>query len=208
MTEITLGTWANIADIIGAGSIVTGLIVGWIQIRHLRRQQRDAVAINLAQTFYSRDLAKAIATLQPLPDGISLAQLRELGPRYEQAAVTVATSFETMGLLVYKRIAPLDLVLDLAGGIISVMSSKLSRWQQDLREEQQQPPGANGLNGWETRLRRSSMLANRHTCGTKTGGPDSVQTLPEHYGAGVQHIKSWPRPGNRSQAGVANLLSR
>jgi hypothetical protein len=139
MTEITLGTWANIADIIGAGSIVTGLIVGWIQIRHLRRQQRDAVAINLAQTFYSRDLAKAIATLQPLPDGISLAQLRELGPRYEQAAVTVATSFETMGLLVYKRIAPLDLVLDLAGGIISVMSSKLSRWQQDLREEQQQP---------------------------------------------------------------------
>ena len=93
MTEMTLGTWANIAEIIGAGSIVTGLIVGWIQIRHLRRQQRDVVAINLAQTFYSRDLAKAITTLQPLPDGISLAQLREMGPRYEQAAVTVCTSF-------------------------------------------------------------------------------------------------------------------
>ena len=139
MTEMTLGTWANIAEIIGAGSIVTGLIVGWIQIRHLRRQQRDVVAINLAQTFYSRDLAKAITTLQPLPDGISLAQLREMGPRYEQAAVTVCTSFETMGLLVFKRIAPLDLVLDLAGGIVSVMSRKLSRWQQDLRDEQQQP---------------------------------------------------------------------
>jgi hypothetical protein len=139
VTEFTLSTWGNIADIIGAGSIITGLIVGWIQIRHLRRQQRDAVAINLAQTFYSRDLAKAITTLQPLPDGISLAQLREMGPRYEQAAVTVCTSFETMGLLVFKRIAPRDLVLDLAGGIVSVMSRKLQRWQQDLREEQQQP---------------------------------------------------------------------
>jgi hypothetical protein len=38
MTEMTRSTWANIADIIGAGSIVTGLIVGWIQIGHLRRR--------------------------------------------------------------------------------------------------------------------------------------------------------------------------
>ena len=139
MNELSLATWGNIADIIGAGSIVTGLIVGWIQIRHLRRQQRDAVAINLAQTFYSRDLARSIAILQPLPDGISLAELRELGEEYEQAAITVCTSFETMGLLIYKRIAPVDLVLDLAGGIVSVMCKKLRRWQEDLREEQQQP---------------------------------------------------------------------
>jgi hypothetical protein len=139
MNELTLASWGNIADIIGASSIVTGLIVGWIQIRHLRSQQRDAVAINLAQTFYSRDLARAISLLQPLPDGISLAQLRDMGEPYEQAAITVCTSFETMGLLVYKRIAPMDLVLDLAGGIVSTMSKKLRQWQQDLRQEQQQP---------------------------------------------------------------------
>jgi len=139
MTELSLANWGNIAEIIGASSIVTGLIVGWIQIRHLRNQQRDAVAINLAQTFYSRDLARAIALLQPLPDGISLAQLREKGEAYEQAAITVCTSFETMGLLVYKRIAPMDLVLDLAGGIVSTMCRKLRQWAEDLREEQQQP---------------------------------------------------------------------
>lgn len=139
MNELTLANWGNIAEIIGASSIVTGLIVGWIQIRHLRNQQRDAVAINLAQTFYNRDLAKAISLLQPLPDGISLAELRALGEDYEQAAITVATSFETMGLLVYKRIAPMDLVLDLAGGIVSTMCKKLRQWAQDLRAEQQQP---------------------------------------------------------------------
>jgi hypothetical protein len=139
MSEISLATWANIAELIGAGSIVTGLIVGWVQIRHLRRQQRDAVAINLAQTFYSRDLARSIALLQHLPDGISLAQLRERGDDYEQAAITVVTSFETMGLLVYKRIAPMDLVLDLAGGIVSTMYKKLRHWLEELREEQQQP---------------------------------------------------------------------
>ena len=138
MTGISLETWASLAEIIGAGSIVTGLIVGWVQIRHLRAQQRDAVAINLAQTFYSRDLAKAISLLQRLPDDISLSQMRELGGEYEQAAITVVTSFETMGLLVFKRIAQLDLVLDLAGGIVSVMYRKLALWQRELREEQQQ----------------------------------------------------------------------
>lgn len=142
MQEFSLSTWANIAEIIGAGSIVTGLIVGWIQIRHLRRQQRDAVAINLAQTFYNRDLARAIALVQTLPDGISLAQIRERGGEYEEAITTVCTSFETMGLLVYKRIAPMDLVLDLAGGVVSVMCKKLRRWCEDVREEQQQPSWA------------------------------------------------------------------
>lgn len=139
MPEFSLSTWANIADIIGAGSILTGLIVGWIQIRHLRRQQRDAVAINLAQTFYSPDLARAMAMLHKLPDNISLAELRAMGEEYDEAAVTVATSFETMGLLVFKRIAPMDLVLDLAGGIVSTMCVKLSRWKQELREELHQP---------------------------------------------------------------------
>jgi hypothetical protein len=139
VNEFSLTTWANIAEIIGAGSIVTGLIVGWIQIRHLRRQQRDAVAINLAQTFYSPDLARSVALIQPLPDDISLAQLRELGNDYMVAALIICTAFETMGLLAYKRIAPMDLVLDLAGGIVSVMCIKLRRWNEDIREEQQQP---------------------------------------------------------------------
>lgn len=44
-----------------------------------------------------------------------------------------------MGLLVFKRIAPMDLVLDLAGGIIATMTRKLRVLLNDLREEQDQP---------------------------------------------------------------------
>ena len=139
MGDIPLSTWANIAEIVGAGSIVSGLMFGWIQLRHFRDQQRNAVAINLAQTFYSHDLAKAVALLQPIPEGISLKALRDRGPEYEFAVITVVTSFETMGLLVFKKIAPLELVVDLAGGIVSVMCKKLRFLQNELREEQQQP---------------------------------------------------------------------
>ncbi len=139
MTGFSLTTWAAIAEIIGAGSIVTGLIVGWFQLRNFRVQQRDAVAINLAQTFYSQDLARSIGLIQTVPTGITLEEMRALGDEYESAAITVVTSFETMGLLVFKRIAPLDLVLDLAGGVVGVMNRKLARWQADLRAEQEQP---------------------------------------------------------------------
>ena len=139
MATLTLGNIANIAEIIGASTIVTGLVFGWIQLRHYRIQQRDAIAQSLMQTFYSRDLAAAIALMQNVPDGISLAELRARGREYQEAAVTVTTSFETMGILVFKNIAPLDLVVDLAGGIITTMSRKLSVFQEDLRSEQQQP---------------------------------------------------------------------
>ena len=139
MLNFTLAAGAQIAEIVGAVSIVGGLVFGLFQIRFFRAQQRDAVAANLTQTFYNRDLAHALALIQQLPDGISLQALRERGPEYVAAAVTVTTSFETMGLLVFKRIAPLSLVLDLAGGIIGVMHGKLHQWQEDTRIAQNQP---------------------------------------------------------------------
>jgi hypothetical protein len=139
MDNISLATWGNIAEIIGACSIVSGLIFGLFQLRHHRGQQRDNIATNLTQTFYSKDLAQALTLMQEVPEGISLEEMRALGQEYVEAAITITTSFETMGLLVYKRIASLDLVMDLCGGIITVQARKLHRWHEDMRAENQQP---------------------------------------------------------------------
>ena len=133
MTGISLETWGSIAEIIGAGSIVTGLIVGWIQIRALRTQQRDAVALGLMDDGVTRYL------MQKVPEGVTRAQLQEMGSEYEEATITVITSFETMGLLAFRGIAPMDLVMDLVGGIVTVMCNKLRVWLQEVRVEQDQP---------------------------------------------------------------------
>jgi len=138
MSDTLLSTYANLAEIIGAGSIVTGLIFGWFQLRNFRLQQRNAVAINLAQTFYNQDLAHAIALLQQVPDGVTMDELREYGVDHVNAAITVTTSFETMGVLVFKRIATLDLVMDLAGGIVATMNRKLKNWQNSLAASSQE----------------------------------------------------------------------
>ena len=114
MTGMSLQQMAPIAEIVGALTIVSGLVFGWFQIRVYRVQQRDLIATNLMQTFYSPELARAVSLLHQLPDGISASQLRDMGPEYEQAAIIVSTTFETMGLLVYKKIAKFDLVMELA----------------------------------------------------------------------------------------------
>ena len=139
METFSLSVVANVAEIVGAGSILTGVIFGLYQLHHYREQQRNTVAMNLMQTFYDQGLADALSLLNTVPDGITLKKLREMGPDYHRAAFTVTTSFETMGLLVYRRMASLDLVLDLAGGIVVTMNRKLKRWQEDVRQEQSQP---------------------------------------------------------------------
>jgi hypothetical protein len=142
MNDLTLNDWADLAEVVSALSIVGGLLYGYVQIRYFQKQQLDTVATNLAQTFYSKDLAQAIALLQELPDGVGVEEMRARGSKYTEAAVIVTTSFETMGLLVYKKIAPMELVLDMAGGVITVMHRRLSQWHREIRIEQDQPSWA------------------------------------------------------------------
>lgn len=137
-----LETLANVAEIVGATTIIIGLLFGWAQIREHRNHRRDLVAVDLMKSFYGQDFARAIHTIRSLPDGVSADDLRERGAHVEECAVVVAMTFETMGLLVFQRVAPFSLVRELAGGMVVVMWTKLSSWADTIREEQSQPSWA------------------------------------------------------------------
>lgn len=155
MGEITLDQFAAFAEILGALTIITGVIFGWFQIRLSRMLQRDRIAINLMQTFYNPELARAVTLLQTLPDGINAEDLRAAGQEYEEASVIVTTSFETMGLLVYRRIANFELVMELAGGMLVAMHRKLAPWLQAKRDEQNHP-------AWAEWFEWLALLARKH----------------------------------------------
>ena len=139
MGELTLEKFAAIAEVIGMLTIVSGLIFGIFQLRAHRMQQRNP------------EFAKALVLLQNLPDGASAEDVHKAGPEYEYAAVVVCTSFETMGLLIYRKIAQFDLVMDLAGGVSSSMFRKLQNWIEHKRESQNQPSWAEWFE-WMARL--------------------------------------------------------
>ena len=133
---------ANIAQIAGDATVIVAVLFGLFELSEYRKQRRDAVAAELMRTFYSPELAKAVYLIRSLPESATADDLRRRGDEYEQAAVLVSMSFETMGLLVFERIAPIDLVEKLAGGIIVVMWHRLRPWLAQIRHEQSQPSWA------------------------------------------------------------------
>jgi len=137
-----LDTISSVSQIIGTVTIVGGTIFGLIQLSELKKQRRDAIAGELMRSFMDAEFANALTLVRGLPDGASAAELRHAGPEVEQAAVRICTTFETMGLLVFERIAPFTLVLQLAGGITVVMWRKLGPWLNQMRVEQSQPSWA------------------------------------------------------------------
>ena len=137
-----LQTLANISQVASATTIVGGTVFGLMQLSEYRKQRRLSVAAELMRAFMSPELASAIARIRTLPDGVSAEELRRCGPETEKAAVLINMTFETMGLLVFERIAPFQLVLELTGGIIVVMWHKLGPWMLQVRREQAQPSWA------------------------------------------------------------------
>lgn len=151
MTGLSLETLASLAEVIGMFTIVTGLIFGVFQLRAYKTNQRNSVATSLASTFYNSEFARSLVKLQKFADGASAEEIINAGPEYEQAAVVVCTSFETMGLLVFRKIAQFDLVMDLAGGVSASMYRKLRNWIEHKRTTQNQPSWAEWFE-WMARL--------------------------------------------------------
>src|SRR5258706_5854003 len=121
---MTLETIASISQIVGTVTVVGGTVFGLIQLSEFRKQRRDAVAGELMRAFLNSDFSHAVNVIKGIPDGASADDIRRGGTETESAAVLVNTTFETMGLLVFERIAPFPMGLELVGGIVVVMWHK------------------------------------------------------------------------------------
>lgn len=60
------------------------------------------------------------------------------GAEYEESAILISFAYETIGLLVFRRITPFSIVEELTGGMASLMWRKLRRWEEDVRVESAQ----------------------------------------------------------------------
>jgi hypothetical protein len=134
-----LYTLAAIAEIFGATTIVIGAFFGIAQVYEYRQRRRLQVAADLCRTFTEPALAKSVVLLKSLPDGLSLEEFRNRDSSLEEAAQMVGMAFETMGLLVQKEIASLQIVQELAGGLLLMLWRKIEFQIKDTRTEQNNP---------------------------------------------------------------------
>lgn len=160
-----LTTIASIARIIGSTVVISGVVFGIIQIRHYQQKRRDMAVVQLVNSFQNPDFNKALRKVWSLPDDISAQELRNQGHAWEEAAFQVGMTLESMGVLVYRRIVPLQILDDLMGDAIIIVWQKLRPWVEHLRAEQKRDSAYEWLQWLAERLseteRRTAEGAHR-----------------------------------------------
>jgi hypothetical protein len=144
-----LATLANLAEILGAIIVVGGVVFAVIQIRLFRRQRLEAAAVEVIRSWQSPEFTRAFTVIQKLPDGISGAKLRAHCPDCESMAMTIGNTFESFGVMVYRRIVPLAVIEELLGGALRKEQSRetVYEWFQWLAERLQEQPGFDTIEG-------------------------------------------------------------
>jgi hypothetical protein len=126
-----LSTFANL---INAIAVTAGVIFAAVQIRQYRQRRRRDAMLELVRSFQSASFASAFRRVISLPDGATQAQVTELlGVDGEDATHIVGLTWESLGVLVFRREVTLDVVDDFFSGPISVSWRKLSRYVFEQR---------------------------------------------------------------------------
>lgn len=126
---------ASIVEIIGILAVAMGLWIGLIQLRMHRQQRRDMAIMECARSFEHKEFTEAYGLITDLEDGISLAELKALGKNYEDAALRIGMKFETIGLLVFKGVVPIDAMHDLVGDAAITVWRVLEKYTEETRVE-------------------------------------------------------------------------
>jgi hypothetical protein len=134
-----LNTLANIAEIVGAAIVLGGVGFAFVELSQLRQQRRDTAAIELSRSFQTPEFAHSLRLVLELPDGITRAQLAKMEPQYEDAAMLVSLTFESVGIMVHRRITTIDMVWELMGGVVLQAWGKLHVWAEEIRKDQARP---------------------------------------------------------------------
>jgi hypothetical protein len=130
-----LETLANLAEVFGTLTIIGGLLFAIIQIRQYRQQLRETATLELMDKFQTSEFAQAFQILRSLRDDVPSAELCANNPETEAAAMSVCAVYETVGVLVFRRILPFQVVEDLTGGAVVMCWRKLRNWIEELRVE-------------------------------------------------------------------------
>jgi hypothetical protein len=125
---------STLANLINAFAVAAGVIFAAVQIRYYRQQRRREAMLELVESFQSPTFTSALRRLFSLPDGADAKKIHEvLGPNGEDAVYMVSLTWESLGLLVFRREATLELVGDFFSGPILVSWRKLSRYVSEQR---------------------------------------------------------------------------
>ncbi len=154
--EMDLSTLANL---INAFAVTAALIFTAAQIGYYRQRRRREAMLELVRSFQSPAFTSALRRVLSLPDGADIRKIREvLGPDGEDAVYLVSLTWESIGVLLFRRELTLDLVDDFFSGPILLSWKKLQVWAEEWRRELNRETGSEWFHWLAERMMEREKL--------------------------------------------------
>ncbi len=116
-------------------AIAVVIAVGFaiVQVRQYRREKHREAALELLHSFQTPHFAKALNIVFKLPDGLSKEEIESTVGDDFHLVYALMTTWESLGILVYRGEVDLDLVDDFFSGPIKISWQKLKGHVMDER---------------------------------------------------------------------------
>jgi hypothetical protein len=122
-----------ILQAIATGTFVAGVIFTAIQLLHARRAREREVALEIVRLIHTPDFAKALRLMYDLEPGLSRAEVEARIGADMHIVYAMLISWESLGVLVYRRQLDLQLVDDFVSGSLLLSWRKLERYVKEER---------------------------------------------------------------------------
>ena len=136
---MNLQALANIAEILGALLVITGIFFGFMEVRHYRQQRQETAAMEIMRAFQSSEFTSALRTVMKFEQECQQCREDALPRELQDAAMSVSTTLEAVGLMVFQRIVPFRLVQQLMGGTMQASWRVLQLHTEWMRERLRRP---------------------------------------------------------------------
>ena len=125
----------GIAEIVSAVAVVFGFGFAVSEVQRHRRLRARESALALVNSYQTPEFARAVIAIISLDEGLSSVEMeRQLGEDMGLVALLM-TTWESLGVLVFRGEVSLDLVDDFFSGIIVISWQKLEIFVRELRRE-------------------------------------------------------------------------
>ena len=134
----------EIFQIIEAIAVVVAVGFAMVQVRQYRRDKHREAALELLHTFQTPAFARALNIVYGMPDGLSKDEVEKHAGDEFHLVYAMTTTWESLGVLVYRGEVDLQLVNDFFSGPIVVSWRKLENQIAGERAE----VGRETINEW------------------------------------------------------------
>jgi hypothetical protein len=126
--------WSVLPDVVNATAVTLGVAFAATQLVDIRKQRRRDAMLALVRSFQSADFTTALRRVNSLPEGADRATIRStLGPDGEDQVFLIGLTWESLGVLVFRREVVLDLIDDFFSGAIVLSWRKLHVYVEEDR---------------------------------------------------------------------------